>query len=155
MSVAEIRRLIQGRGESEEQRARRLKWSRFRRLHQAGAKRCHRERRLHQAPQVVQQTTEAIALLSLPKLTDAQWERICPLLPPQKPATGRPAIDHRLVVEGIVCVMRTGCSWRALPEHFGPWQTIVSRYQRWCKEGLWARVLAILQTPEVPFSSSS
>ncbi|MBO0796292.1 MAG: transposase [Ktedonobacteraceae bacterium] len=82
----------------------------------------------------------------LPKRTDAQWERICPLLPPQKPARGRPAVDHRLMVEGMVPVMRTGCSWLALPERFGSWQTVASRYQRWCKDGVWARILPILQS---------
>jgi transposase len=51
--------------------------------------------------------------------------------------------------------MRTGCSWRSLPERFGPWQTLVSRYQRWWKEGLWARILPILQAQEVPIASSA
>lgn len=101
------------------------------------------------------QATEALPLLGLPRLTDAQWEQIRPLLPPQKPVTGRPAVDHRLMVEGMVLVMRTGCSWRALPERFGPWQTVVSRYRRWCQEGLWARILPLLQSQEVPITSSA
>jgi transposase len=113
------------------------------------------QRRARQAPLAQSQAKEALTLPALSRLTNALWERIGPLLPPQKPATGRLAIDHRLVVEGIVCVMRTGCSWRSLPERFGPWQTIVSRYQRWCKEGLWARILTILQSQEVPIASSA
>jgi hypothetical protein len=141
--------------EPEERRAQGLAWSRFRRRHQAGARRGHIQRRARQAPLPDPQGRAAIPLLGLPKLTDVQWERIHPLLPPQKPATGRPAVDHRLVVEGIVLVMQTGCSWRALPERFGPWQTIVSRYRRWCKEGLWAHILPILQSQEVPISSSA
>jgi hypothetical protein len=132
-----------------------LRWSRFRRLHQAGARRSHRQRRARQVPLPQSQEKEALTLPALPRLTDVQWERINPVLPPQKPARGRPAVDHRLVVEGILCVMRTGCSWRSLPEHFGPWQTIVSRYQRWCKDGLWARLLSILQAQEVPIASSA
>jgi putative transposase of IS4/5 family DUF4096 len=155
LSVAELRRVIQILQEPEEQRGHGLRWSRFRRRHQAYAKRCHQERRARQAPLICSGVPEPLCLPTLPALTEALWERICPLLPPQKPATGRPAVDHRLVLDGIVLLMRTGCSWRALPERFGPWQTIASRYERWCKEGLWARILAILQTPEVPLCSSA
>jgi hypothetical protein len=155
LSLAEVRRLVQAARGPGEQRAHRLSWSRFRRQHQAGARRCHRERRARQAPLAHSPAREALPLPGLPSLTDAQWERIGPLLPPQKPARGRPAIDHRLVVEGIVLVMRTGCSWRALPQRFGPWQTVASRYRRWCQEGLWARILPILQSQEVPIASSA
>ncbi len=83
-------------------------------------------------------------VLGLPALTEQQWEQLRPLLPPQKPQTGRPAIDPRLVVEGMLWVGRTGSSWRELPERFGPWSTVASRYQRWCKEGIWQRILQVL-----------
>ena len=53
-------------------------------------------------------------------LSDAAWARLRPLLPPQKPRTGRPAKDHRLVVEGILWALRTGAPWRDLPERYGP-----------------------------------
>ena len=56
------------------------------------------------------------------ELTDAQWERLRPLLPPQKPRTGRPARHHRIVLEGILWVLRTGsplcAAWR-----FWDWAT--------------------------------
>jgi transposase len=94
-------------------------------------------------------------LPGLPALTDAQWEQLRPLLPPQKPQTGRPAIDHRLMVEGMLWVVRTGSSWRELPERFGPWSTVSSRYQRWCKEGIWARILQVLLPDEAAFASSA
>ncbi len=90
-----------------------------------------------------------------PALTDEYWEQVRPLLPPQKPQTGRPAVDHRLVVEGMLWVVRTGSSWRELPERFGPWSTVSSRYQRWCKEGLWARILQVLLPSEASFLSSA
>src|SRR5260370_26811316 len=50
LSVAELRRLLQALREPEEQRGKRLWWSRFRRMHQAVAQRCHRARRARQAP---------------------------------------------------------------------------------------------------------
>lgn len=79
------------------------------------------------------------------ELTDAQWERLAPLLPPQKPKTGRPALDHRRVVNGILWVLRTGAPWRDMPERYGKWQTVYSRFRRWRQAGIWERVLAALQ----------
>ncbi|NPD28296.1 transposase [Corallococcus exiguus] len=49
------------------------------------------------------------------ELTDKQWERLAPLLPPQRPAVGRPNKDHRLVVESICWALRTGTPWRDVP----------------------------------------
>jgi transposase len=91
----------------------------------------------------------------VPALTDEHWEQVCPLLPPQKPQTGRPATDHRLMVEGMLWVLRTGSSWRELPERFGPWSTVASRDPRWLKEGLWARILQVLLPSEPPLLSSA
>ena len=79
------------------------------------------------------------------ELSDAQWERLRPLLPPQRPATGRPAKDHRGVVNAILWRLRTGAPWRDLPERYGPWPTVYSRFRRWQRSGVWTRVLAALQ----------
>ncbi|MFL5514931.1 MAG: IS5 family transposase [Gemmatimonadales bacterium] len=79
------------------------------------------------------------------ELTDAQWERLRPLLPPRKAWTGRPAKDHRLVLNGILWIDRTGAPWRDLPEQYGPWQTIASRFYRWREAGIWDRILAAVQ----------
>ena len=153
--MPEVRRLLHALGESEEQQARRLRWSRFRRQHQARAQRFHVLRRARQAPAVSLDPPAPVRVLGLPALTDAHWEQLRPLLPPQKPQTGRPAIDHRLVVEGMLWVARTGSSWRELPERFGPWSTVSSRYQRWCKEGVWQRILQVLLPQDaLPCSAS-
>lgn len=153
--MSELRRVVQVLGEPEQVRIQRLWWSHFRRVHQAGARRCHVERRAHQAPRAQAQTPDPIRLPGLPALTDAHWEQLRPLLPAQKPQTGRPSIDHRLVIEGMLWVVRTGSSWRELPERFGPWSTVSSRYQRWCKEGIWTRILQVLLVQEIPISSSA
>ncbi len=78
-------------------------------------------------------------------LTNEQWERLEPLLPPQKPATGRPSNDHRTVLNGVLWVLRTGAPWRDLPERYGKWTTVYSRFQRWRQAGIWDRVLAHVQ----------
>lgn len=78
-------------------------------------------------------------------LCNEKWERLKPLLPAQKPRTGRPAKDHRRIVNGILWVHRTGAPWRDLPERYGPWQTVSSRFYRWRKAGVWQRMLKTLQ----------
>lgn len=79
------------------------------------------------------------------ELTDARWEKLLPLLPPQKAWTGRPAKDHRLILDGILWIDRTGAPWRDLPERYGPWQTVATRFYRWRAAGIWDEVLAVLQ----------
>ncbi len=79
------------------------------------------------------------------ELSDEQWERLQPLLPPQKPKTGRPAKDHRRILNGILWLLRTGAAWRDLPRRYGPWQTVASRFYRWQKAGIWDRILAAVQ----------
>jgi transposase len=66
-------------------------------------------------------------------------------LPPQKPETGHPAKDHRLVLNGILWVLSTGASWRDAPIEYGPWQTLSTRFYRWVKAGIWDQILADLQ----------
>ena len=80
------------------------------------------------------------------ELTDGQWERLAPLLPPERPHIGRPNKPHRTVVEGILFVLRTGVPWRDVPrERFGSWKTLASRFYRWNAAGVWPRVLRQLQ----------
>jgi transposase len=79
------------------------------------------------------------------ELSDAQWERLRPLLPPQRPATGRPAKDHRSIVNAILWRLATGVPWRDLPAQYGPWQSVYTRFRRWQQAGVWDRVLAALQ----------
>ena len=79
------------------------------------------------------------------ELTDEQWAKLAPFLPPQRPATGRPAHDHRTIINGILWVLKTGAPWRDLPERFGSWRTVASRFYRWRRAGIWDRILAALQ----------
>jgi transposase len=79
------------------------------------------------------------------ELTDEQFAKLAPLLPPARPATGRPNRDHRTVLDAILWRLKTGAPWRDLPERYGPWQTVYSRFRRWQQAGVWARVLAALQ----------
>jgi transposase len=79
------------------------------------------------------------------ELTDDQWTILEPLLPPEHPPRGRPNLPHRLVLNGILWRIRTGAPWRDLPERYGTWQTVYSRFRRWQRAGIWDRVLTALQ----------
>jgi transposase len=76
-------------------------------------------------------------------LTDAQWERLQPLLPPRK--GGRRREDDRRILDGIRWKLATGAPWRDLPERYGPWQTVYTRFRRWTKAGVWDRLFATVQ----------
>ena len=77
-------------------------------------------------------------------LTNEQWEKLEPRLP-RRAKEGRPRKDDRQVVNGILWVLRTGAPWRDLPERYGPWPTVYSRFQRWRKAGIWDGILAAVQ----------
>ena len=79
------------------------------------------------------------------ELTDWQWERLEPHLPPEKPRVGRRNDDHRTILNGILWVLRTGAPWRDLPRRYGPVGTVSSRLYRWRKAGIWERLLRALQ----------
>ncbi len=81
------------------------------------------------------------------KLTDAEWEQVRHVLPPQRPPTGRPRHDHRGVLGGILWVARTRASWREMPEEFGTWGTAYRRYRLWLAQGLWQRIATTLGVP--------
>lgn len=77
------------------------------------------------------------------ELPDPAWEAVEPHLPTY--ATGRPRKDDRRVLNGIFWILRTGAPWRDLPERYGAWQTVYSRFRRWQHAGVWDRILAALQ----------
>ena len=141
---------------SEPEDARRragLQWSDWRRRHQARARRDHVAQRaarqpLHRPPDPPLPT----ALAGTAALSDSLWQQIAPLLSPQKPARGRPAVAHRRLLEGLLAIMRTGVPWREMPAAYGSWHTAYSRYQRWCQDGLWDRICAILHPTPTPLS---
>lgn len=122
----------------------RLAWSTFRRQHQAIARRCHAARRAQrQQIATTSPTMQALPATGL-ELTEERWARIVPLLAPQTPRIGRPPHDHRLLLAGMLWVVRTGASWREIPPEFGPWETVHSRYQSWRRAGIWQQILTTL-----------
>ncbi|WP_089961323.1 transposase [Lentzea xinjiangensis] len=68
------------------------------------------------------------------ELTDVQWQALQPLLPASG-AKGRPRVDGRRVIDGMLFKAKTGVSWRDQPERYGPWKTVGNRFWRWSRNG--------------------
>jgi transposase len=73
-------------------------------------------------------------------LRDDQWERIESLLPGRAGSVGVTAKDNRLFVEAVVYRYRAGIPWRDLPERFGPWKVVHTRFSRWAVSGVWKKM---------------
>ncbi len=79
-------------------------------------------------------------------LTDAQWALIEPLVPGRSTRGkgtrgGRPLkYSRRRIIDAILYVDRTGCSWRQLPHDFPPWETVYFYFQRWAADGTVDRI---------------
>ena len=75
-------------------------------------------------------------------LTDAQWEKIRPLLPkrPRRPQGGRPPANDRQVLEGILWILRSGARWQDLPEEFPSPATCWRRLRDWEEQEVWLTI---------------
>ncbi len=73
-------------------------------------------------------------------LRDDQWERIRDLLPGREGHVGVTAKDNRLFVEAVLYRYRAGIPWRDLPERFGPWKAVHTRFSRWAESSIWEKV---------------
>ncbi len=146
--MPEVRRLVLAMAQSGENKTFSLRWSVWRRAHQALAARCRTSRRAPDEETSPSNTAVPQVAVITPrgdKLTDTQWELIRHLLPPQRPPIGRPRHDHRAVLSGMLWVTRTHSSWREMPEEFGKWETAYRRYRLWLDQGLWQRIVEALR----------
>jgi len=85
-----------------------------------------------------------VSTMTRTDLTDQEWERLKDKLPSSKGKRGGQYKDHRLVLNGILWVLRTGAPWRDMPERYGKWKTCHDRLLRWRRQGVWEQVLQAL-----------
>jgi transposase len=71
-------------------------------------------------------------------LSEAQMARLKPFFPKSH---GKPRVDDRRVLSGIVFVNRNGLRWRDAPAEYGPPKTLYNRWKRWSEKGIFARML--------------
>ena len=80
------------------------------------------------------------------KLTEEQYALVKDVLPRQR---GNVSMPNLQVLNAILFVAENGCKWRALPEHFGNWNTVYVRMNRWAKNGALAKVFEALQRQQI------
>lgn len=79
------------------------------------------------------------------ELTDQEWERIAPFLPHENTGKrGRPGKDNRMMLNAMVWIARSGAPWRDLPERYGPWETVYSRFRKWIEDGYLDNIFRLL-----------
>ena len=71
-------------------------------------------------------------------LTDAQMARLRPFFP--KPH-GKPRVDDKRVLSGIILININGLRWRDAPSEYGPPKTLYNRFVGWSRKGVFARIL--------------
>lgn len=70
-------------------------------------------------------------------ITDTAWLKIKPYLPGRTGTVGKLEKDNRRFINGVLRVLQTGASWRALPEYYGNWNNGHRRFFRWRVRGIW------------------
>ena len=76
------------------------------------------------------------------ELTEEQWNKIKDLIPRSK--MGRPRKDDRLMLNAMLWLARSGAGWEDLPERYGPWKTVYSRFCKWRDDGTFLRIFEVL-----------
>ena len=74
-------------------------------------------------------------------LKDQEWERIRHYFEYANGYGNRAIHSRRLLVNGILYVVKSGCQWRMLPKEFPPWKTVYGYFRRLSKLGIWRQVL--------------
>jgi transposase len=77
-------------------------------------------------------------------MSDEEWAFFELFVIVRGPKRGRPAGNHRLVLDGVFWIARTGAPWRDLPGYFGPWSSVYRQFRRWSMSGLWDAMLEAL-----------
>ena len=89
------------------------------------------------------------------ELTDEEWERIKGYFPEREAGQkGRPRNEDRPILNGILWIVRSGAAWRDMPERYGAWSTVYSRFVEWQEEGLFDTILKEL-SEEADFQDMS
>jgi len=76
------------------------------------------------------------------ELSDEEWERIKGHIPTS--TLGRPPKDHRQMLNAMMWLAKSGAMWEDLPERYGPWKTVYSRFCKWRDEGVLAAIFTAL-----------
>ena len=77
-------------------------------------------------------------------MSDEEWACLEPFVIERGARSGRRPRNHRLVLDGVFWIARTGVAWRDLHEHFGKWSSVYRQFRRWTLSGVWDVLLVAL-----------
>ena len=84
-------------------------------------------------------------------MSDEEWAFFKRFILTVRGPNGRKPTNHRLVLDGVFWIARTGAPWRDLPEEFGKWSSVYRQFRRWTLAGLWEEIMdALNQSWAVP-----
>ena len=77
-------------------------------------------------------------------MSDEEWAFFERFILAIRAPNGRKPTNHRLVLDGIFWIARSGAPWRDLPEEFGKWSSVYRQFRRWTLAGLWEQIMDAL-----------
>ena len=91
---------------------------------------------------IIPEVKRMVSTIRRYEVTEEEWKQIKPYIPEeiQTVRRGRPPKDSRQMLNGIFWILRSGASWRDLPERYGPWQTVYKRFVKWSKAGIFKKI---------------
>ena len=81
-------------------------------------------------------------------MSDNEWAFFAPFVTKVGARSGRRPKDHRLILDGVFWIARTGAQWRDLPDYFGKWSSVYRQFRRWTLAGLWDILLEMVNEME-------
>ncbi|GAA3998553.1 hypothetical protein GCM10022408_06850 [Hymenobacter fastidiosus] len=82
------------------------------------------------------------------ELTDREWAALRPLLETLCQKQGGANTANRLFINAVLWRIRTGVSWRDMPERLGKWNSLARRFARWAGKKMWHRLFTAIQEPD-------
>ena len=79
-------------------------------------------------------------------LTEAQLSQMVSYFPKSH---GKPRVDDRKVLSGIIYVLKNGLMWKDAPKEYGPYKTLYNRYIRWSRMGVFSKIFSGLVSEEI------
>jgi transposase len=75
------------------------------------------------------------------RIPDVLWKEIEKIIPIKKTKIGRPEKDNKMAFEGVLHILISGSQWKLMPEKFGRPSTVHEKFMKWCRTGIFKRML--------------
>ena len=82
-------------------------------------------------------------------MSDEEWAFHAQFILAVRAPNGRKPTNHRLILDGVFWIARTGSPWRDLPEEFGKWSSVYRQFRRWTLSGLWEQIMEPLNESRI------